>query len=232
MLPLEDNALFELTGEPIDFAGIFDTPAYGNRITIESGPELLNYIDYSDEQIESEECRQVSDQPDFDSIFDSVASLLSPSKKISKRKFQNFLSHEISAVKKQKKPIHKENAKNLLPFFEKWRELRKKDAILKRELKYWFSSFNLRLNKTYIYKDVFDKFRVHFRLVVQNELAFERIDEDSEWQNLFINLTEYLTDEVEKMKEEILKGKKCQVYPVWIENLNQFTVGKLSTHLE
>lgn len=202
--------------------------------------DFLNCIEFRDDDdffsFDREERRLL----DFDEIFESASKLLSPSKKISKLSRQSSQqptltaeSSDISNSKKKKmqSTISRENAQRLTPFFKKWKELRKTDKIFKQQMKYWFSSFSLRVNKTYIYRDLSDNVRLHFRLVVPDDYTFAEM-EDSEWQSLFINLTEFLTEEATKMKDEIDKGKKCQVYPVYMESLNQWTVGKLSTHLE
>lgn len=197
--------------------------------------DFLNCIEFRDDDNffspESEERRQM----DFDEIFESASKLLSPSKKISKIPKDTPLLTESSETSSKKKRVQsivpRENAARMTPFFKKWKELRKVDKIFKMQMRYWFSSYSIRVNKTYIYRDFSEKVRLHFRLVLQDGFEFPEM-EDSEWQSLFINLTEFLTEEAEKMKEEIEQGKKCQVYPVWIEGLNKFTVGKLSTHLD
>lgn len=151
-------------------------------------------------------------QAEFD--YPPAEKLLNPSKKISKRK-------------KKTKTITKENAEKLAPFFQKWRELRKADKELKKQIKLWFSSFNLKLNKTYIYREFFGSIRIHFRLCVKETetFSFERL-KNADWQRLFINLTSFLINEVNNSSDLIAKDKKSQVYPVWIEGVDRFTIEK------
>ena len=161
-------------------------------------------------------------------ILASAEKLLKPSKKISKR----GTGKPLFGRKVKENPISLENAKKLSIFFKKWKELRKKSKTLKSQIKHWFSSFDLKMNKTYIYREFFNEFRVHFRLAVrEGGFAFQDMKED-DWKNMFVALTGFLMGEVERIKETILKGKKCQVYPVWIDGPNNFTLGGLSTHID
>lgn len=145
---------------------------------------------------------------------ESVTKLLKPSKKISR--------------KKKVKAIARNNAEKLAPFFENWTKLRKNNKGLKKQMKLWFASYNMKLNKTYIYRDFFDSVRIHFRLAIKEScpISFDRL-EGSDWQKMFVNLTNFLMDEINKAEEHLLKGKKSQVYPVWIESMSSFVVEKL-----
>lgn len=187
------------------------------------------HLEFHDEEDFLRQDREERKQLAFDEIFESSTKLLTPSKKIAKK---SSLSTEVSDKRNKKKitqsKVSRQNAQKLAPFFKKWKELRKKDKIFKKQLKYWFSSFDQKVNKTYIYRD-FSDIRIHFRLVLRDGFAFGEMG-NSEWKAMFINLTEFLTEEAQKMKEGTDKGKKSQVYPVWIEEVNKFSVGQLSTH--
>ena len=91
-----------------------------------------------------------------------------------------------------------------------------------------FSSFNLKLNKTYIYREFFDSVRIHFRLAVRENSSFNfETLQESEWRTMFINLTSFLMKEVTNSAEMLQKGKSSQVYPVWIEDVNTFNIENL-----
>eukprot|EP00331_Platyophrya_macrostoma_P025504 CAMPEP_0176434714 /NCGR_PEP_ID=MMETSP0127-20121128/16853_1 /TAXON_ID=938130 /ORGANISM="Platyophrya macrostoma, Strain WH" /LENGTH=201 /DNA_ID=CAMNT_0017817527 /DNA_START=177 /DNA_END=782 /DNA_ORIENTATION=+ len=164
------------------------------------------------------------DFPYYDNIIDDfyptkpqieLPKLFQASKKISKRE-------------KKVKAITRQNAEKLAPFFQKWKQMRKTDKCLKKQIKLWFSSYNEKLNKTYIYRDFFGTTRVHFRLAVREPsmINFQKLDEAT-WQTFFVNLTDYLMREVNKSMDIVSKGKKSQVYPVWIDGLNSFQIEKL-----
>lgn len=140
--------------------------------------------------------------------------LIRPSKKISKPK--------------KEKAITRNNAAKLEPFFENWKNLRKGDRFLRNQVKLWFSSFNMKLNKTYLYREFFDSVRIHFRLAIREgkHIDFDRFQE-ADWQRLFVNLTSFLMNEVNKSAKLIIQGKKSQVYPVWIEDVNTFKIDSL-----
>lgn len=143
----------------------------------------------------------------------SIDKLLAPSKKIRK---------SIS-----KRVISRTNAEKMAPFFQKWKEIKKRNKPLKMQIKHWFSSFNAKLNKTYIYKQISESVRIHFRLAVrENGYSFENL-KDADWESIFLNLTQYLTNEMEKVREALLKGRQSQVYPVWIEEKNVFKIEQL-----
>ena len=65
---------------------------------------------------------------DFDrrSIYESASKLLKPSKKISKPR---------------RSAITRQNGEKLAPFFQKWKDMRKYDRIVKNEVKLWFFKF-------------------------------------------------------------------------------------------
>lgn len=169
---------------------------------------------------------------DFESVFHSMSGLLSPSKKISKQ-ITNFFetNDEKPRCLKRNKEISRKNGVKLAPFFRKWKELRKKDKSFKKQIKHWFSSFDAKANKTYIYRDLSETVRIHFRLAVRNGFAFKRM-EDSKWQTLFVKITDFLTDEIQKMAPELEQAKKCKVYPLWIESLESFRIDRCSSHLD
>ena len=165
-------------------------------------------------------------------ILENARQLLKPSKKISKGAKNTGKKNNRNKAEKSDNLIVRQNAKRLSGFFKKWRDLRRKDLSLGERMKLWFSSYNLKLNKTYIYRDFFDSVRIHFRIALREKgFKFHRMKQN-DWQDLFINLTEYLKSEIEKSKDVILQRKKCQVYPVFIDGLNLFTIGDLSTHLD
>lgn len=164
-------------------------------------------------------------------ILETSNKLLGPSKKISKRATTTKSKRKKKRKATTDKPIDRQNAKKLSNFFKKWRQLRKRNNDLKGQVRLWFSSYNLKLNKTYIYKDFFDSVRVHFRVVLRDNVAIPQKMKEEEWLNLFVKLTDYLKNEVEKSKDIIMQRKKCQVYPVWIESMDSFTLGDLSTHI-
>ena len=130
--------------------------------------------------------------------------------------------------KPEKQFITKENGQRLAPFFKQWKVMKRNDKYLKNEIRCWYSSFNMSLNKTYIYREFFDSVRVHFRVAVVNHFDFKALDE-SDWRRLFINLTAFLMKEVNNAAGAIQRGKHSQVYPVWIEDINTFRIEKLPT---
>lgn len=170
-------------------------------------------------ELEEEVKRSCEDsEEDAKSLHESVNKLLKPSKKISKRQ-------------KKVKAITRQNAEKLAPFFEQWKQLRKKNKGLKKQIKFWFASYNMKLNKTYIYRDFFDSIRIHFRLAIRenNSLNLAKLEEAG-WQKVFVNLTNYLMTEINKASDVIMKGKKSQVYPVWIEDVDTFKIEKIPTN--
>lgn len=208
---------FKFNNLPRDFFGMESTP----ECSAMDSPK-----------IKSEETDNIPELTRDESVLESANKLLKPSKKISKKRREQPKSLQKKSKQAQENPISLDNAKKLSLFFKKWKELRKKNPELRNQVKFWFSSFDLKLNKTYLYRDFFDYFRVHFRLVLRDGGLNLQTLSDADFQTLFVGLTEFLLVEVERIKETILKGKKCQVYPVWIDGLNSYTLGDLSTHIE
>lgn len=133
--------------------------------------------------------------------------ILRPSKKISKATV-----------------VEKHNADKFVKFFKKWRDMKRVDEEVRQQTKFWFSSFNKKLNKTYIYRDFFDSVRIHFRLAISGKkFCFDKL-KDEEWRVLFANLTDYLRNEVYDLENTVDRQKKSQVVPVWIEGLNTFKI--------
>lgn len=140
-------------------------------------------------------------------ILKDTNKLLRPSKKISKGM-----------------QVDRHNADKFVKFFKKWKELKKVDGEVKQETKFWFSSFNKKLNKTYIYRDFFGSVRIHFRLALNcDAFSFNNL-KDAEWAKLFLNLTDFLRNEVFEFENKVDHQKKSQVVPVWIEGLSKFRI--------
>ena len=204
-----------------DFAGVdfqdFDFPSLEDYTQgfLESTMSFESEITTST----SEKVSEPVDEAEFDmerkAIYESASKLLKHSKKI---------------TKPQKQAISRQNGERFVPFFQKWKDMRKTDRILKNEIKSWFSSFNMNLNKTYIYKEFFDSVRVHFRLAIRDDSHFNfNALTEADWRRLFINLTSFLMNEVNKAAPAIQNGKNSQVYPVWIEDINTFSIENLPT---
>lgn len=131
-----------------------------------------------------------------------------------------------SASKKisKNKAIERQNAEKFVEFFEKWKQLKKSDINVKKHTKFWFSSFNKELNKTYIYRDFFGNVRIHFRLAInEKNFNFGKVSE-ADWPKLFLNLTDYLRNEIFELENTISKEKKSIVVPVWIDSLDSFRI--------
>ena len=209
----------------------FDTSSQKDLLRAEASQEFTE-IEHTKESVPVSTGKG-GDLPKHE-ILEATNKLLIPSKKITKKttKVEETTKNKRKNKRKSAEPVvNRQNAKKLSTFFKKWSDLRKKNAVLRDQIKLWFSSFNLKANKTYIYRDFFDAVRVHFRVILRDDCSinFQAMKEPN-WQNLFVNLTEFLIKEVESNKETLLQRKKCQVYPVWIESLEQFTIGDLSTH--
>mmetsp|Transcript_38277 Transcript_38277/g.44605 ORF Transcript_38277/g.44605 Transcript_38277/m.44605 type:complete len:182 (+) Transcript_38277:40-585(+) len=132
----------------------------------------------------------------------------------------------LAASKKipRKRIIGRHNANKFIKFFKKWKDLKKSDESVKQETKFWFSSFDRKLNKTYIYREFFDSVRIHFRLTTNSKsFKLDKLN-DTEWAQLFINLTDFLRIEVFDKESEIDREKKSIVVPVWIEGIDSFRV--------
>ena len=133
--------------------------------------------------------------------------LLRPSKKISKEK-----------------QVERHNADKFVKFFKKWRDLKRTNEDVRQQTKFWFSSFNKKLNKTYIYRDFFDSVRIHFRLAISGKnFNFDKFKDD-DWHKLFANLTDFLRNEVYNSESKVDQEKKSQVVPVWIEGIDKFKI--------
>ena len=202
-----------------DFAGIdfqeFDFPSLDDYT--HGFPEQTMSCESEITTSEFERILESADESKFDmerkAIYESASKLLKPSKKISKP---------------QKRVISRQNGERFAPFFQKWKDLRKTDRLLNNEIKSWFSSFNMKLNKTYIYKEFFDSVRVHFRLAIRDDSSFNfQALTEADWRRLFINLTSFLMNEMNKTAPAIQNGKNSQVYPVWIEDINTFSIENL-----
>lgn len=129
-----------------------------------------------------------------------------------------------SSKKISKKTIERGNGEKFVKFFEKWKMLKKTNSTIKRQTKFWFSSFNKTLNKTYIYREFFGSVRIHFRLAINEKIFnFDQVQE-SEWPKMFLNLTDFLRNEVFELEAKFSKEKKSIVIPVWIDSVNSFRI--------
>lgn len=123
------------------------------------------------------------------------------------------------------KAVDRYNADKFVKFFKKWKELKKVDKEFKQQTKFWFSSFNKKLNKTYIYRDFFDSVRIHFRLAVDpSNFSFDNLKGQGDWSKLFLNLTDYLRNQIFESENLVDREKKSQVVPVWIDGVNSFQI--------
>ena len=168
-------------------------------------------------KFEEDSLTQESNQKedDFTDLKDKLSGgLLRPSKKIFKMK-----------------EVERHNADKFVKFFKKWKEMKRVDEDVRQNTKFWFSSFNKKLNKTYIYRDFFESVRIHFRLAVSGKaFSFEKLKED-DWRKLFANLTDFLRNEVYELESSLDRSKKSQVVPVWIEGMNNFKIEGFSQYV-
>jgi len=141
-----------------------------------------------------------------------IVKLLRPSRKISKPT-----------------EVERHNADKFVRFFKKWKDMKRIDEEVRHQTKFWFSSFNKKLNKTYIYRDFFDSVRIHFRLaIIGKKFSFEKMKDD-EWRKIFANLTDFLRNKVYDSENTVDRQKKSQVVPVWIEGMNNFRIDGFPT---
>eukprot|EP00331_Platyophrya_macrostoma_P000145 CAMPEP_0176407404 /NCGR_PEP_ID=MMETSP0127-20121128/1394_1 /TAXON_ID=938130 /ORGANISM="Platyophrya macrostoma, Strain WH" /LENGTH=194 /DNA_ID=CAMNT_0017786609 /DNA_START=31 /DNA_END=615 /DNA_ORIENTATION=- len=131
----------------------------------------------------------------------------------------------------KEKPIEARNAEKFVMFFRKWRDMKRLDESVRQQTKFWFSSYNKKLNKTYIYRDFFESVRLHFRLAISgSKFNFENFT-DEKWRILFANLTDFLRNEVYTRESTVDRKKKSQVVPVWIEGIDSFTLEEFPQYL-
>lgn len=204
----------------LEFLEYLNSGATNNFSQIIEETEGKSHLEQLDDTTDSELANKFTlseskGEPHLKPIEKTAPGLLRPSKKISKLIRRDF--------------IQRDNAEKLEPFFTKWKVLRKCDKALKTQVKLWFSSFNVRLNKTYLYREFFGAARVHFRLAVRDDgkIDFKKLQE-GDWRKLFVNLTSFLMEEARKCEEMIKQGRKSQVYPVWIEDINKFKIENFS----